>query len=222
VPESVVLTCLLTAERDPQRGRRWKADSGLLTTLRESVTRHDRHLVVLHDKLTDRDGGLTTFTPVPPGGNPYWVRWVHYRNWLERHPEVQWVWCVDGTDVEMLHDPFGRMSPDRLYVGSEEETIGGWHGGPWLAKGANPATQAWLADHPDMPILNMGVLGGHRDVMLEATGALAARAGESAWEIGAFQQIAAEMFADRVVTGPQVHSVFHANDRTADAWWRHK
>jgi hypothetical protein len=216
-----VLTCLLTSEPDPQRGRRWASDSGVLGTLRDSVVAHDRHLVVLHDGLTDRDGDLTTFTPVPPGGNPYWVRWAHYADWLARHPEAEWVWCVDGSDVEMLNDPFGRMRPDRLYVGSEEELIGGRRGGPWLHRGATPEVRGWLAANPDLPILNMGVLGGHRDIMQEAAGALAARAGESDWEIGAFQPIAYEQFAGRVVTGPMVHTRFHANERTA-AWWRHK
>jgi hypothetical protein len=217
----VVLTCLLTAEPDPQRGRRWPAHSGCLATLRASVARHERHLVVLHDQLGDRDEGLTTFTPVPPGGNPYWMRWVHYADWIARHPDVQWVWCVDGTDTEMLHDPFGRMQPDRLYVGSEPNPIGG-RTGEWLVRGASPAVRDWLARHAGLPILNMGLLGGHRDVMLEACGALGARAGESLWELGAFQQVGYEQFAGRLVTGPLVHSVFNANDRESLAWWRHK
>lgn len=218
----VVLTCLLTAEPDPQRGLRWEADSSVLAVLRESVARHERHLVVVHDGLADRDGGLTTFTRVPPGGNPYWTRWVHYRDWLARHPEVRWAWCVDGTDTEMLHDPFGHMQAGRLYVGSERETLGSPGGGAWLARGATPAVCDWLAAHPDLPILNMGLLGGDRATLLECCEALAARAGESDWEIGAFQQVAREQFADRLVTGPLVHSVFKADDRGASAWWRHK
>lgn len=219
---NVVLTCLLTAELDPQRaGSRMAADSGLLAALRRSVAAHERNLIVLHDCLGDRDGDLTTFTRVPPGGNPYWIRWAHYRDWLRNHPEAEWVWCVDGTDVEMLNDPFGRMRRDALYCGAEERTINDPQAGSWMRRGATPEVCDWLDGHPDEQILNMGILGGHRGVLLPAVEALADRVGESDWELGAWQQIARARYADRITTGPTVHTRFQADERTG-AWWKHK
>jgi hypothetical protein len=221
LPTEVILTCLLTGEPDPQRGRRWDSDASVLAALAASVEAHGRHLVVLTDCLGPMSAEGITYERVPPGGNVYWRRWVLYRDWLVEHPDVQWAWCVDGSDVEMLNDPFGRMRPDRLYVGSEDATLSHPTSGPWLCKGATDAVCEWLDAHPDLPVLNMGTLGGHRDVVLEAAGALADRAGESDWEIGAFQSIAYEQFAGRIVTGPMVHTRFHANERT-EAWWKHK
>ena len=215
-----VLTWLLNGEPDPQRAHHWAADPGIIAALRDSVTAHGRQLIVITDCLEETDTDLVQYVRVPPGGNPYWVRWVHALEWLSR-TNVTWLWCVDGSDVEMLTDPFGRMAAGRLYCGSEPHLIGHPDKGDWLRRGASPEVRQWLAEHPGLPILNMGTLGGDRPTMLEALGILAARAGESDWEIGAFQQIAHETFADRVVTGPAVHTEFGADERTL-AWWKHK
>lgn len=219
---AVVLTCLLTAEKDPQRDRRWSPDPAVLDVLRRSVAAHDRHLVVLHDELAEPDAAGTTFARVPPGGNPYWVRWAHYAEYMANHPEIAWAWCVDGTDTQMLNDPFGRMRPGILYVGSEERTIDHPKSGKWLRRGATDDVRAWLDEHPKLPVLNMGVLGGDRATVMEVAATLAERAGESDWEIGAFQQIGYEQFAGRLVTGPMVHTPFLGNVTESFAWWRHK
>src|SRR5699024_10445488 len=106
--EDVVLTCLLTSQGDPQRGKPMSADPKVFATLRKSVG--DR-LVVLH---TDLDEDTVRRVRVEQCINPYFERWLQYFHWLRDHPEVGFVWCVDATDVEMLRDPFPEMQPGTL------------------------------------------------------------------------------------------------------------
>ena len=219
-PSDVVLTHLLNAVPDPQRRRHIGADAAVLDVLRESVEAHGRHLVVLTDCLGPMSADGTTYERVPPGGNPYFYRHRLSADWLAAHPEVQRAWCVDGTDVEMLHDPFPEMVSGTLYVGSEPGNIGG-RAGPWLKQHGRSAV-GWLAEHGNLPVVNVGLIGGDRAAVQAVTAELAAREslGDD-YEMGTFQQLIHTEYPDHV-TGPLVHTVFRANDRTAPAWWRHK
>ena len=216
----IVLTWLLNAVPDPQRRHRLPGDPGLLAVLRDSVNAHGRHLVVLTDCLDEPDDPGATFVRVDPGGNPYFYRWRLADYWLGNHPEVQRAWCVDGTDVEMLNDPFPHMTPGTVYVGSEPSLIGG-RAGPWLKQHGRSAV-AFLNEHGNLPVVNVGIIGGDRADVGAIAHALAEReALGDDYEMGTFQQLIYTDYPDHV-TGPQVHTVFRANDRSAPAWWRHK
>jgi hypothetical protein len=45
--------------------------------------------------------------------NVYFRRWLHWQH-LRDHPEYRFVWCTDGTDVEMLRAPWEEMQPGSL------------------------------------------------------------------------------------------------------------
>lgn len=216
----VVLTHLLNAVPDPQRRRVLPADVGLLAVLRDSVNAHGRPLVVLTDCLDEPDDDGATFVRVPPGGNPYFYRHRLSAMWLDNHPEVARAWCVDGTDVEMLHDPFPHMTPGTVYVGSEPSLIGG-PAGPWLIQHGRSVT-GWLRANAGLPVVNVGLIGGDRADVQAITAELAAREADGDdYEMGTFQQLIHDDYPEHV-TGPLVHTVFRANDRSAPAWWRHK
>lgn len=216
----VVLTWLLNSVPDPQRRTTLPGDVSVLKVLRDSVAAHDRHLVVLHDCLDEHDGQLTTFVRRPPGGNPYWYRWRLTADYLADHPEIERVWCVDGTDVEMLHDPFPHMQPGALYVGSEPSSLSG-PAGPWLRQHGASARK-FIDDNPHLGVVNVGIIGGDRATVLDVAERLAdlESTGDD-YEMGAFQQLIHTEYPDHI-TGPMVHTVFRAHDRTAAAWWRHK
>ncbi len=217
----VVITWLLTGVPDPQRGTHLPSTVDTVGELRASVRGHGRHLVVLHDCLDEPDDDLTTFARVPVGSNPYFYRWRVTAWWLEAHPEVERVWCVDGTDVEMLNDPFPHMEPGRFYVGSEEKTYRHPDTGPWLRQHC-PSVVPLLDQHPDQRILNVGTFGGDRGDVLEVARALADAEGDGDdWELGVFQSLMLTRFPDHV-TGPPVHTRFLAGERVSDCWWRHK
>lgn len=228
LPEEIVVTWLLNSAPDPQRGVHLPASVATIGALRDSVHAHGRHLVVLHDCLAADDDAQTTFVRCDPGGNPYWRRWELVVELLLR-PDVfdvvRKVWCVDGTDVEMLADPFPHTEMGRLYVGSEDAYLGQPVDGgtPTWLRNHCPSVARWLERHADLPVLNVGTVGGSVCDVLELAIAISDHEpwGDD-YEMGVFNLLVRERWAGRFVTGHPVHTPFLRNERTPGAWWRHK
>ncbi len=205
--EDVVLSCLFTAQPDPQRGTRMTPDPNLATVLNSCQA------VVLCDFDTDHPN----FVRVEPGANPYIHRWIAYRRYLLDHPEIRYVWCVDATDVQQLQDPFLMMRPGTLYCGWENQIVGC----DWMRRN-HPASLQWIRDNPDLTLLNAGVVGADRDTMLTFTarllGAWAADRAD-ADDMGYFNRAAHSM---NPVTGPRITTVFKAEKPTEWSLWKHK
>lgn len=226
--QNVVLTTYLTAQPDPQRGISWTPNYEDLAELRRSVERHGRRLVVLHDCLDEPDTDLVTHVrvvPGTPGGSPLYHRWLCYWRYLREHPEIDQVWCVDSTDVEMLRDPFPEMD-DRLYVGDEPAPLCI----PWMVyqHGGSAKLLQFLSDNRGVPLLNAGVTGGRRETVLGFCRDIFDFCAGNAREIGAndmgpFNYVARTWYAGMIVHGRQVTTEFRKLDRAStESWWRHK
>src|SRR5690606_16028364 len=149
------LTCLLTSQTDPQRGKPMQASPTLLDALRKSL-KHDGRFVVLHTDLAGEMPGAE-LVKVTQRINVYFERWMQYFQWLRDHPEVGYVWYVDGTDVTMTRTPSPEMEPGTLYRGYEPVTLRD----EWIVKQHPDATlQEFFTQNPNMPVVNMGVVGG--------------------------------------------------------------
>ncbi|MBY6254283.1 glycosyltransferase family 2 protein [Citrobacter werkmanii] len=227
----VVITTLLTSQPDPQRGSRMQPGPTALTTWAKSIRGADA--VVLADQLTSAPSGAQLVTVPDVAMNVYFRRWLHIWQHLRDHPEYRFVWCTDGTDVEMLRAPWEEMQPGNVYVGSEPKT----YADTW-AKQNHPERiyQEFIEAHRNDVMLNAGLLGGSRDdVMAFAHGIIRLyyriesyrfwkkeQAGAAVGDMLAFG-IVAQSFADRLVTGPLVHTVFKTDGIGKEAaWWKHK
>ncbi len=227
----VVITTLLTSEPDPQRGAKWPADADLLKDWATSIT--GATPVVLADELTDVPGD-SVLVPVPPVSmNPYFRRWLHIYQYLRDHPEIRNVFCTDGTDVVMQVEPWSHLEPGKIYVGSELKLVGC----PWMVEN-HPAQriQDFIRANADRQLLNAGILGGSReDVMSFAHWMVREHndvtcdrfwgrdaPGVEVGDMATFNQVAYTHFADRLVTGPRVHTVFKAHETNDFSWVRHK
>lgn len=230
---NVVVTHLLTTQPDHKYKKRWEASTSVLATLRKSVNGH--RFVVLHDELTEtssRDMELVKCST--QGLNPYLQRWVCSWKWLRDNPDVEFVWFVDGSDVEMLRDPFPEMKRGVLYVGSEPATLDK----PWMLENhKNPFLQEFLKENADNAIVNAGVVGGDRGTVLNflhtmvriiwdnrADLAMNPKGDDlGIGDMGLFNYVVYTYFSDIFVTGPRVHTVFKGNEKKNDwSWWRHK
>jgi hypothetical protein len=221
---NVVLTTYLTAQTDPQRGGAWTADYSAVDTLRESVVGHGHRLVILHDCFDDaEDTDLVTHVRVPPavaGTTPYFHRWLCYWRYLREHPEIDQVWCVDATDVEMLRDPFPEMD-DRLYVGDEPQPLCI----PWMLyhHGGSTELLEFLSSHRGDQLLNAGIAGGRRDTVEDFARRVFAYSVDNGREIGPVNFVARTWYAGMIAHGRQVSTVFRQYDRdSTESWWRHK
>lgn len=239
----VILTCLFTGRPDPQTRKTWKPDASILRPLADSV-RHGR-LVVFHNELTSPElstgnGRPVEFVRTDLAGNVYFHRWKTYWRWLREHPEVARVWCVDGSDVKQLRDPFTsiRGRDPRIFLGWEPSTVGS----DWCRKNhPERRVQDFMAAHPERQLLNAGLVGGTREAVMRLAGGVWRYAHDVAvdfaqiWQpqatakvgvgdIPALNLVAYRDFGDsRIVTGTRVSTLFKHNEGdNGFSLWSHK
>ncbi|MDF7648086.1 glycosyltransferase family 2 protein [Erwiniaceae bacterium L1_54_3] len=228
---NVVITSLLTSQPDPQRGTKMAASPDMLAKWSASLGGCSG--IVLSDELEVAPPGSELCRVPNVKMNIYFRRWLHIWQHLRDHPEYNFVWCTDGTDVEMLREPWQEMEQGKIYVGSEPKT----YADAW-AKHNHPEViyQLFLADHQHDVMLNAGLLGGSRaDVMAIAHGIVRIyyqieslrfwgkeKAAAAVGDMIAFGGVA-HRYADRLVTGPRIHTVFKTDGIGKEcAWWKHK
>ncbi|CAM7424001.1 Glycosyltransferase family 2 protein [Citrobacter cronae] len=228
---NLVITTLLTSQPDPQRGRKMKPDPQVLQAWADSIS--GALPIVLADELKESPTGAGLFEVPPLGMSPYFARWLHIYQYLRAHPEYHLVWCTDGTDVEMLREPWEEMAPGKIYVGSEHKTyIDEWMKDNHHGK----AYSEFFELHRDEQLLNAGLIGGCREDVMEFAHRIIRQhylieshrfwkmeaAPATLVDMGAFG-MAAKSFGNRIVTGPLVHTIFKTDGFGKEtAWWKHK
>lgn len=226
----VVLTCLMTDQDDPQRAGRMKHDPSMAEDLRKSL-KGDSKLVVFHTGELSVKGA--EMVPVRQQFNVYFQRWLEYYRYLRQHPEIGYVWCVDATDVQMVRDPFPEMESGRLYMGWEPKTLRD----TWMLEHhPDKKLQDFMRGNPNLPLLNMGVVGGDRNMVMEFAqkvigfyfddeidfiyGWETKRCGIGDMAVG--NLVARRDFADRISSGPHITNVFKSEKISPTAWWKHR
>lgn len=227
----VVITTLLTTQLDPQRGTKMAASSDMLARWAGSLQQCRR--IALVDELQDATQDVKLYRVPDVKMNVYFRRWLHIWQHLRDHPEYRFVWCTDGTDVEMLRSPWAEMEAGKVYVGSEPKT----YADAWASdKHPERIYQDFIAMHRNDVMLNAGLLGGQREDVMSFAHAIVRlfyriesyrfwkmeKASAAVGDMIAFG-IVAKTFGDRVITGPRVHTVFRTDGIGREyAWWKHK
>ncbi|HEJ6909076.1 TPA: glycosyltransferase family 2 protein [Serratia marcescens] len=227
----VVITTLLTTQIDPQRGTKIAASSDMLARWAASLQQCRR--IALVDELQDAPQDVELYRVPDVKMNVYFRRWLHIWQHLRDHPEYRFVWCTDGTDVEMLRAPWAEMEPGKVYVGSEPKT----YADVWASdKHPERIYQDFLSMHRNDVMLNAGLLGGQREDVMSFVHAIVRlfyriesyrfwkmeKVSAAVGDMIAFG-IVAKTFGDRVITGPRVHTVFRTDGIGREyAWWKHK
>lgn len=232
----VVLTCLFTENPDPQRAIKMMPDIGLLKTLLDSML--EEEVVIFTDQIQEME--LPASKPdwriiqeVPGVTNPYLQRWISYWRYLRENPDIEEVWCVDGTDVQLLRSPWA-LERDRLYIGTEATTVDSG----WLAKNSSTEMERFVGENGRKQLLNAGLVGGKRAVVMEFLHDLihdyqnnlievfhkkAQDVVRGVNDMGLLNMVArSERWEHRLVHGPQINTVFKANATNGWSLWRHK
>jgi hypothetical protein len=228
---NVVITSLLTSQPDHQRRVKMPADAALLEAWARSI--RGAKAILLADELTNAPEGVILLSVPASNMSPYFARWLHIYQHLRSHPEYCFVWCTDGTDVEMLQEPWKEMEAGKIYVGSEHKT----YAEEWMkANHHGKAYSEFLEQHRDEQLLNAGLIGGRREDVMELAHRIIRQhylieshrfwkmevAPTTLVDMGAFG-MAAKSFGGRIVTGPRVNTVFKTNGFGKElAWWKHK
>ncbi len=227
----VVITTLLTSRPDPQRNAKLQPEQALIARWSESIKGADA--VILADELEYSPPGQLTIKVPAVDMSPYFARWLHIYQHLRDNPDYRFVWCTDGTDVEMLRQPWAEMKPGMIYVGSEHKT----YSDEWMkANHHGSEYRQFIDQHKDEQLLNAGLLGGYRADIMEFAHRIIRlyyriesqrfwkmeTAPATVVDMGAFG-IVAKSFGDRIVTGPKVNTIFKTDGIGKElAWWKHK
>lgn len=234
---NVVMTSYITGTKDPQRSRFWKPQLSDLEKLANSIK--FGRLVVFHDcfdnpQMKTGNGKEVEFIKVDKSHmNVYFRRHLLGYQYLRAHPEIQKAWEVDATDVEMLRNPF-LLEDGFIYLGWEPSLVGN----AWLKMNhPDERVQKFIAENSDLQLLNAGLIGGFRDMVLKFLSALQRYYVDNqinriqGWhgakeygvgDMGGLNYIAYTKFKDKIKTGTQVATVFKAEKVNEFSWWRHK
>lgn len=222
---NIVLTHLLTSQIDPQRGKHWEPSLEPYLNLIASLNYtqgNNSSLVILNDCFDEEDGPLERVYPTSE--NVYVQRHEHSLHWLMQHKEVEYVFLVDGSDVEMLQAPWEHLKPGTLYLGSEESVVGN----RWMRQ-EHPSDQSqrFISEHYSQRLYNAGIIGGDRKTVMTFLADML-----EFWHLGSCAGDKGDMCILNqavfhcgfpIVTGHRVHTRFKAYEPdNGYSWWRHK
>ncbi len=229
---NLVLTTVLTGVVDPQKGRKWsEGDTQGLGTLMKSVHEvSDWDMVILTDKpiVSDVSMDRIKVATVQSSINPYFQRWIAYYDYLKANRDsIDFVFCVDATDVAMLRTP----TPERgvLYTGDEDQRLNC----EWMVNNHQaPRILAYLNNNPHKQLLNAGVAGGDVDtvlrfirMMIDESCLTEHEAYMNKWpgcgqtDMGLFNYVAQRF---NPIHGGQVNTRFKAYEMNSYSWFKHK
>lgn len=214
--KDVVIACYFANVMDPQRNQAWFANMQQVEKLKQSVEAQGIEFVLIHNcfDLPNKVSISTT---------PYFERWLKEWQYLRDHPEIANVFVVDATDVDMVNNPFTHIKPNTLYVGDEpnQKINSNW----MLTRHLEPSVNRYLRANGDKPLLNCGVVGGDRRIVMDLLKDMYQyhfAKPHDLTEMGIFNVLLHDKYADRIEYGRKVTSLFKKYEVTTDAWFRHK
>lgn len=164
------------------------------------------------------------------------VRYFFFERLLARHTEWEYIFVIDAFDVQVRINPCPSLQPGKLYVGSEREKL---KGHPWMKARYSKMGgkyNDWYKAKVDanMNIMNCGISGGHRDIMLkvfrkmmeiQSDPNLACRKANQDINVNmaALNYIVYTSYTNKIITGAPVHSMYKRFEvNRKDVWFIHK
>lgn len=217
---NVVIAGIWNSQTDPQRPNT-KMHTEQCKPLFDSVVGADKVFFTNDDSFSHKDINVIV-KPMAVPNNPYHTKHISAYQYLISHPEIEYAFVVDANDVVMLNSPWDKLDKTHLYVGYESKPIDI----AWMVNNFKQTVdESFLTDNLGRTLLNVGVIGGHRNTLIAFYRQMLAD-----WEdiseimdMGVFNKTAySSAWRDRIIWGPTVTTVFKAEERNAVAWFKHK
>jgi len=179
---------------------------------------------VLSDCLEDNHYENVELVKVKSFRDAYANRWYLYRDYLKEHKQIDYVWCIDGSDVEMINNPFNEMTIGKIYVGSEEQVVGC----NWLKRTTvTPVLQSFIITSRKRKLLNAGLLGGSRKDILDFCTNMCKLydtvCNEEEGDMTIFNYLAYMHYRSQIEFGSHINTKFKGYEvNNKFAWFRHK
>ena len=230
--ENVIITNYFTKLNDFQRQGKMPEDKSLLKNLTESM--NGQKMVILNDCFENSTDGNIQYLKVDTGMKRVYIqRWVSILQYLIKNKDsIDNVFCVDGTDVTMLNNPFPLMKDDKIYCGDETNKLSC----EWMINhNKNDKIVKLIKERKDEVLLNAGLLGGSVELIISFISKLLSSyvemisqkyfngredSGDS--DMGLFNYIAYTYFEDMIEHGTKVNTVFKDEKANSVSWFKHK
>lgn len=214
--KDVVIACYFANVLDVQRDKKWLPDYKAISKLKASVQVQGLEFVLIHNCFNEPNRvGIST--------TPYFERWLKEWQYLRDRTDIANVFVVDATDVDMVNNPFPHLEPGKLYIGDEPGKV---LSDPWmLARHQEPNVNSYLRENGSLPLLNCGVVGGSRKLVMGLCRDMYQYHFEypqDQTEMGIFNRLMHTKYSDVIEYGRHVTSLFKKYERRTDAWFRHK
>lgn len=214
--KDVVIACYFANVVDPQRGTAWSPDLKAIDKLKRSVEAHGIEFVLIHNCF-DLPNKVTITS------SPYFERWLKEWQYLRDRRDINNVFVVDATDVDMLNNPFDHIKPGVLYVGDEPAETLNNH---WLlTKHREPSVNNYLRKNLALPMLNCGVVGGERRLVMDVCREIYMyhfNNPQDQTEMGIFNKLMHQKYGNMLEYGRHVTTLFKKYEAKSNAWFRHK
>jgi len=242
----MILTTFFTTKKDWQRNKFAKAQFTKISKLYASTLRRELSVTVVYDdlpsellekysteyfhfhrvNLTDHDKRF--------GVND--VRYFFFQSLVQKHTEWSSIFIVDAFDVRIGMDMCNDIKPDVLYIGIELDKLKNhpWMKARFIKMGSK--YKFWYTYKVDstMKILNCGITGGSRDMMLKLLKRMTEvitdpalipnKKGEEVnLNMAAMNYIVYNDFPKNFVGNAPVHSLYKRyQNKRKDVWFIHK
>ncbi|MEO5943558.1 MAG: hypothetical protein ABIP30_07560 [Ferruginibacter sp.] len=170
--------------------------------------------------------------------NPNVFRYFIYQDFIRQYSQqINHLFITDITDVEVINDPFESSifieNSDCLFCGDEPKLLDN----EWMQahndhlRNSMPEFSIYEALNKNKPLLNCGVIGANITVMKLLLDKMVdmhkaySSTNKTAYtlDMGVFNYIARTVFADKILHGKPVNTVFKKYEsERADCWFRHK
>lgn len=215
--KDIVLTCYFTGKPDPQRNIQWKPDHSAYDKLKRSVEAQGIEFVLLHDCFDDLPNRVETSL------SPYFERWLQEWRYLRDRRDINNVFVVDATDVDMVNNPFVHIEDGKLYIGDEPTNT---LNNRWmLTSHLEPSVNRYLRDNSTKPLMNCGVVGGNRKLVMDLCREMYLyhlTSPQDQTDMGIFNKLVYTKYPDIIEYGRHVTSLFKKFEVNTNAWFRHK
>lgn len=210
--KNVILTNYLCL-KDPQNNEDWTIENKdkILKPLWSSAKKNECEVVILEDTGDD--------------DNPYFQRWINIEKCLEENKDIDKVFCVDAGDVLMLKNPFEELIDGVIYIGTQNEKVGTL----WLIYNHNSYPEIdFINLYRDHKLLNAGILGGDREVVLDYVKEInrlraeTKKAHRSLTDMCIFNIVGWTKFKSKMVIGKMVNTNFGEFETNETSWFKHK
>lgn len=231
-----IFTTYLTKGNDPQRTIKWKEDDfHTIKEFYESVLTHDLDCLIFHDSLSElfintyQTDKIKFIYSNSSDLNLIDIRWILYKNYLETHNEIENLFCLDISDVIIQNNPFFYIDNQKIYCGDEEQIN---EQSNWMLHNYDCLNNQEIKNNDQnylkQKILNAGIVGGSRDIILIIINKMVEILKKSnikytTVDMAVLNYVLYTYFPNKIVHGYPVNTIYNQYEKdNYTAWFKHK